>query len=219
MVRISPKLGAIPTVPQLYKNGVLKRAAGEGSGGGGAPLPSYAKHGARVGLIQGDITTLDLDAIVNAANESLLGGGGVDGAIHRAAGKQLLEECRTLKGCKTGDAKLTKGYNLPAKHVIHTVGPVYAKGRAAESREKLQSAYRRSLEEAAKAQLKSIAFPSVSTGVYGYPIDEATDVALETVGAFLDSEQGKGIDNVTFCVFSQRDHDIYARHIPLHFSP
>lgn len=155
----------------------------------GGKRPTYGHLAERVGLYQGDITTLEVDAIVNAANETLLGGGGVDGAIHRAAGAGLKEECRTLKGCRTGDAKITKGFNLPARHVIHTVGPVYAKGRAQESAKQLRSAYRRSLEEAAKAGLESIAFPSISTGVYGYPIDEATDVALDTVGNFLTNER------------------------------
>lgn len=156
--------------------------------------------------IQADITTLDVDVIVNAANSSLLGGGGVDGAIHRAAGPELLAECRTLNGCKTGDAKITKAYRLPARHVIHTVGPVWNGGGKGES-EKLASCYRRSLELAAQHDLKSIAFPGISTGVYRFPADQAAEIAVETVRTFL-TESHAGID-VTFCCFSERDLALY----------
>ena len=157
-------------------------------------------------LVQGDITQQEIDAIVNAANPTLLGGGGVDGAIHRAAGPELLEECRTLGGCETGDAKITKGYNLKAKHVIHTVGPVYR--RAGEQAPTLlASAYRRSLEVASWNGLQSIAFPSISTGAYGYPLEEAALIALSTVLDYLMDHPE--FELVRFVLFDGKTLEVY----------
>jgi len=145
--------------------------------------------GTPVEVVTGDITKLDVDAIVNAANSSLLGGGGVDGAIHRAAGPGLVDECRLLGGCETGQARITKGYRLPARHVIHTVGPVWHGGGQGEP-ELLADCYRNSLTVAAKAGVRSIAFPAISTGVYGYPVDRAADIAVNTIARVLRAEPG-----------------------------
>lgn len=165
----------------------------------------------RIRVVQGDITRLAVDAIVNAANETLLGGGGVDGAIHRAAGPALLEECRKLGGCPTGQARITAGHRLPAKHVIHTVGPVY-RNRGDEAA-KLASCYRESLKLASEAGLKSIAFPCISTGVYGYPKAEACSVAVETVRDWLAKNALPEV--VTFCCFDDEDAELYRAKLVL----
>ena len=161
-------------------------------------------------VIQGDITKLDVDGIVNAANTSLLGGGGVDGAIHRAAGPGLLAECRILGGCPTGEAKITKGYKLPTKWVIHTVGPVWHGGEKGEP-ELLANCYRNSLVLAEKHGIKTIAFPCISTGVYGYPKDQACRIALREVSEFLKAHTLP--DRVTFVCFSPQDAELYRKTI------
>jgi O-acetyl-ADP-ribose deacetylase (regulator of RNase III) len=167
-------------------------------------------------IIVADITTLSLDAIVNAANESLLGGGGVDGAIHRAAGPELLAECRKLGGCPTGEARITKGYRLPARHVIHTVGPVWRGGTRGENA-LLASAYRSSLELALHHSLRTIAFPAISTGVYGFPPGEAAEVAVATV-ADVASANSEALSEIVFCCFSEASaahhRAALARHRP-----
>ncbi|MFH0825226.1 MAG: O-acetyl-ADP-ribose deacetylase [Pseudomonadota bacterium] len=162
----------------------------------------------RMEPLKGDITRLDVDAIVNAANNSLLGGGGVDGAIHRAAGPELLAECRSLGGCETGNAKITRGYNLKARYVIHTVGPIYRGGASGEPN-LLASCYRACMELASKNGVKSVAFPSISTSAYGYPIEDASKIALRTV---LDQHNTfPEIDRVVFAVFSDKALEIYRK--------
>jgi O-acetyl-ADP-ribose deacetylase (regulator of RNase III) len=160
----------------------------------------------RIEVVQGDITQLQVVAIVNAANSSLLGGGGVDGAIHRAAGPRLLDECRKLGGCRTGDAKITKGYDLPAKFVIHTVGPVWSGGGQDED-DLLRSCYERSLRLAVENGVRSIAFPAISTGVYRFPLERATRIAVNTVAEFLRGEPS--IDRVVFATFGDGAYQTY----------
>ena len=164
---------------------------------------------AKLEVMQGDITQLAVDAIVNAANTSLLGGGGVDGAIHRAAGKGLLQECRTLGRCPTGEARITKGYQLPADYVIHTVGPVY-RGRPEDSR-LLASCYTSSLTLSRDRKLHTVAFPAISCGVYGYPISDACKIAVDTCAGFL--EENENPAKVIFVLFSDADFEIYQRYL------
>ncbi|OQD89568.1 hypothetical protein PENANT_c002G03146 [Penicillium antarcticum] len=208
-------LAEIPTVALLYK---LQRLAPISS----QFNPSQSLNNS-ISIIRNDITKLQVDCIVNAANESLLGGGGVDGAIHCAAGPELLEECRTLDGCETGDAKISKAYELPCKHVIHAVGPVYFRERRIDPRRPealLRSCYRRSLELAVQNNLKSIAFAAISTGVYGFPSDLAAEAATDEVRKFLEGPANIGkLERVIFCNFERKDVDAYEDVIPEYFPP
>jgi O-acetyl-ADP-ribose deacetylase (regulator of RNase III) len=160
----------------------------------------------QISILQGNITTQQVDAIVNAANKSLLGGGGVDGAIHAAAGPQLLQECRTLGGCQTGQAKLTKGYNLPAKYVIHTVGPIYGSENGKEA-ELLADCYKNSLSLAVQYQCKTIAFPAISTGVYGFPKEEAVKIVKKTLEDFI--KENDSIREIRLVLYSEKDRQLY----------
>jgi O-acetyl-ADP-ribose deacetylase len=165
---------------------------------------------ARMVVLKGDITKLKVDAIVNAANNTLLGGGGVDGAIHDAAGEELYDECLTLGGCETGKAKMTRGYLLPAKHVIHTVGPIYRGGTASEA-DLLRLCYHESLRLAAEAKLETIAFPCISTGVFGYPVAPACAIAIDTVAEWLAEHELPRV--VTFCCFTSKDAALYRERL------
>ncbi|KAI1637832.1 MACRO domain-containing protein [Biscogniauxia mediterranea] len=203
----------IPSLSLLYK---LKKldASRLGPVDGGSPI-----HNDRVGLFRGDITSLSVDAIVNAANTSLLGGGGVDGAIHRRAGPQLLAECRSLHGCSTGRAKITDAYRLPCKKVIHAVGPIYDGAHPDRSEAALRGCYQSSLRLAVEHGLKTIAFSGISTGVYGYPSIDAALVACRTVKDFLDSQDGQKLDKVIFVTFEEKDVHAYNHALPRFFPP
>jgi O-acetyl-ADP-ribose deacetylase (regulator of RNase III) len=165
----------------------------------------------KIEILQGDITKLEVDAIVNAANKTLLGGGGVDGAIHRAAGPELLAECRGLGGCETGEAKITQGYRLPAKHVIHTVGPVYHAVNQIQAERLLSNCYLNSLKLAAQNHLLSVAFPAISCGVYGYPIEKACKIAIDSTLDFLEAHAA--IQKVVFILFSPQDRAVYGKYL------
>jgi O-acetyl-ADP-ribose deacetylase (regulator of RNase III) len=207
-------LSEIPTLSLLYKLGSKLTPPSQSSS---SPKPS-AKINSLISLIRSDITKLEVGAIVNAANESLLGGGGVDGAIHAAAGPELLEECRTLDGCDTGSAKITRGYELPAKHVIHAVGPIYWSASYKSpglAKKLLQGCYRAGLDLAEEHGVKSIAFSAIGTGAYGYPSDEAAHDALEEVRRWID-ERGEGfggLDRIVFCNFEKKDEDAYQNQL------
>ncbi|OCK86122.1 A1pp-domain-containing protein [Lepidopterella palustris CBS 459.81] len=210
-------LSEIPTITLLYK---LKHlVADEDADPATLPTPSSIFND-KISVIRHDITLLEVDSIVNAANESLLGGGGVDGAIHRAAGPDLFDECEELGGCATGFAKITNGYELPVKKVIHAVGPVYwftkKDGMAGQL---LSGCYRRSLELAVENGLQSIAFSALSTGAYGYPSDEAAQCALETVRKFMEEGQADSLERIIFCNFMEKDQLAYYQNIPKYFPP
>lgn len=203
-------LSEIPTLSILYKLGRLQPSK--------SPIhASTSAFNDKISLIRTDITSLEVDAIVNAANESLLGGGGVDGAIHRAAGPKLVEECETLDGCDTGDAKITGAYELPCKKVIHAVGPVYASTKKKGTHTTLlQGCYLKSLQLASESGCKSIAFSALSTGVYGYPSEEAALTAISAVKMWLEKDEKRAakLDRIVFCSFLEKDEKAYERNIP-----
>jgi O-acetyl-ADP-ribose deacetylase (regulator of RNase III) len=201
-------IAEIPTVELLYKTRILQIHPA-------CTHKPNAVFNSKIAIIRHDITALEIDCIVNAANESLLGGGGVDGAIHRAAGMQLLQECKTLNGCATGAAKITDGYLLPAQKIIHTVGPVYWKEKPlGKNEELLRFCYRRSLNLCEKHGLRTIAFPAISTGIYGYPSDKAAEAAISEVRDFFQEGNGRNIDRVIFCNFMEKDVEAYHRIVP-----
>jgi O-acetyl-ADP-ribose deacetylase (regulator of RNase III) len=200
----------IPSLTQLYRDpeSVLSAAIPKGK----TSYPPDDHINRRIGLIRGDITKLRLDAIVNAANTSLRGGSGVDGAIHSAAGPQLVKESGPLGPIKTGEAVITKGYNLPAKHVIHTAGPIYS--TTADPNEKLAMCYRESLKLAVEHDVKTVAFSAISTGIYGFPNGPAAQIACQTVREFLETEEGSKLSRVVFVTFVAPDVDAYNKTIP-----
>lgn len=203
-------LSQIPTLTLLYETNKLKPSSKPNS-------DATSKYNDTISLIRTDITKLEVDSIVNAANESLLGGGGVDGAIHRAAGPQLVEECAKLDGCDTGSAKITGAYRLPCKKVIHAVGPVYSSTkRKGMHTTLLQGCYTTSLDLAVKNDCKSIAFSALSTGVYGYPSDEAAETAIGAVKGWLeeDEERANKLERIVFCSFMEKDEKAYQEFIP-----
>lgn len=175
----------------------------------------YKYKEVKIHIVKGDITTMAVDAIVNAANNTLLGGGGVDGAIHKAGGPIILEQCKKIGGCPTGEARITTAGNMPSKYVIHTVGPVYKGGNRNEA-ELLYNAYYNSMKLAKEYNLKTIAFPAISTGVYGYPKDEACDIAVKAIMDFIDKEDG--IEEVYFVLFSKEDYTLYENKLNLKFN-
>jgi O-acetyl-ADP-ribose deacetylase len=205
MAHISPD--EIPTLGLLYESGGLDAS----------PLPFHDATSAfndQIAIYHGDITTLAVDAIVNAANTSLCGGGGVDGAIHRAAGEELLTECKTLGGCETGHSKITDAYRLPCRKIIHAVGPIYNSDSPSKCRASLQCCYQSALELAVRHELKSIAFCAISTGIYGYPSYDAATATILAIKAFLESENGKQVDKVIFVTFVNEDFLAYRSLLP-----
>lgn len=207
---MSVSVEEIPSIAQLYKLTELKP---HDNASAKLPKPSQS-YNDRVGIIRGDITKLAVDAIVNAANTSLLGGGGVDGAIHRVAGPELVEACRPLNGCATGSAKITNAFELPSKKVIHAVGPVYKSSDKEGSEVKLRGCYTTSLQLAVQNGCKSIAFSAVSTGVYGYPSQAAAPVAIKAVRDFLESKDGDKMDMIVFTTFEKKDVLAYNESVP-----
>ncbi|CAG8576744.1 8080_t:CDS:10, partial [Paraglomus occultum] len=212
------ELTNIPTLKQVYETGGIQlkmlpdRKTRQRTVKLEASFPHEDKFNEKISIIQADITRLKVDAIVNAANRTLLGGGGVDGAIHRAAGDLLWKECRSLNGCDTGDAKITKGYDLPAKHIIHTVGPI------GENREALRSCYQRSMEVLCEKNLRTIAFSNISTGIYGFPRDAAAHVALKTLREWMESDSNADlVDRIIFCVFDDDNLYVYRYLLPVYF--
>ncbi|GAA5863867.1 hypothetical protein JCM1840_005796 [Sporobolomyces johnsonii] len=209
------KVDEMHTIAQAYEDGSLQGYDDPAD----LVYPFSKELNDKVILWRGDITKLEVDCIVNAANKSLLGGGGVDGAIHSAAGPTLYDECKTLNGASTGETKLTGGHRLPAQYIAHTVGPIYSRNKKAECEEKLRSCYRGTLELCVEKGIKSVAFSGISTGIYGYPLDDATAVACDEVRKFLEGPDGGKIDHVIFCNFRQIDVNAYLDNVPAYFPP